>query len=195
MTNIVNSSGINSDAFSFLPPSFLTSAKNRMDVCSADVTKEKLSETIKKITYIEQEVLLHDLLVAGQKMTTERERNWIVLAAELFLYINENTQKDFLMHLMGSNELTEKFTEAMLVNSVIHLCQERAEQGSSGLSIQQLKRESSLAHTFDEQRNKNSKNGKEEFTEKKIDSSQPKPKERAPVNIINIQRIDTPESR
>jgi len=139
--------GSNKIPFDIVPSRYVSSVKNRVNV--KELPKEKIQEIMKTADVFEQEVILQDLLIAGRKMETTEERNMIALAAELYVKSSEDTQRDFLMHVAGVKSIFKNFSSAMLANSIFHELIESREKGSSGLTVEQLKKERALAITLE----------------------------------------------
>lgn len=96
---------------------------------------------MKTANIFEQEVILHDLLLAGRKGESPIERSFQVLAAELYVKSSVQIQHDFLMHLHQVQDILKNFTDAMITNHIFHASLELAEKGSSGLTENELKSE------------------------------------------------------
>lgn len=139
---------ISNEQFSdFLPSSYLSSVKNRIHV--QEWPKEKIQTAMKTADLFEQEVILQDLLLAGIKMKTQEQNNMALLAAELYIQAPEDIQEDFLTHLMKVSPIFKIFSKILLASSIIHESMELVEQGSSGLTINQLQKEKTLAIILD----------------------------------------------
>lgn len=139
--------GSNEIAFDIVPSGYVSSVKNRVNV--KELPKEKIQEVMKTADVFEQEVILQDLLIAGRKMETTEERNMIALAAELYVKSSEDTQRDFLMHVLEVKSIFKNFSSAMLANSIFHESIESMQKGSSGLTVEQLKKERASALTLE----------------------------------------------
>jgi len=132
--------------FNFIPSGYISTKKKRINV--KELPKEEIQKAMQTADVLGQEVILQDLLLAGRKMKTTEQRNMVALAAELYVQAPENTQKDFLMHLVGAKDIYQIFSSAMLANSIYHQSIESIEKGSSGLSVDQLNKEKALAITL-----------------------------------------------
>lgn len=136
--------------FDILPDGYISSVQHRIDV--HELSKEKIQELMKTANVFEQEVILQDLLLAGRKGQTLQQRNMVALAAELFVKAPEETQRDFLMHLVGVKPILKTFATAMFANFIFHESIESMKEGSSGLTADQLNTEKAFAITLDKHR-------------------------------------------
>lgn len=132
--------------FSFLPSSYFSQVKARINV--EDSTSEQIREVMKTATIIEQEVILHDLLVAGTEMKNQGQTERLILAAQLYVDANIEAQRDFLMYLMQVRDIFKIFTDTMTANSIINGTIEREEPGSSGFCQNYLYSEQVFAQKF-----------------------------------------------
>lgn len=134
--------------FNFLPQAYLSSVKDRINV--QGLSEEQIKERMKAANSMEQEVILQELLRAGGRdMETEEQRNFVGLAAELFIQAEKKIQKDFSMNLLSSRDsfptILKNFSNAIVAKASIHQMMELSEKGSSGLSPNQLQEEQSLS--------------------------------------------------
>ncbi len=127
-------------SFNFIPEAYVRSVQNRIDV--RQFPKEKIQEVIKTANVYEQELILQDLLIAGENMETREQRNMVALAAELFIKTDNETGRDFLMHLFGVSHtyLYKNFVKGIQANLIFHESMEM-EKIDSGISGSQLKKE------------------------------------------------------
>jgi hypothetical protein len=105
----------------------------------------KWDATMKAASLYEQEVIIQDLLLFGREGKTEIERNATVLAAELFVKLDEEASKDFMLHLLSVPFLLKAFHTSVKANYIYHESLESNREGSSGLSNNELLIEKSLA--------------------------------------------------
>ena len=132
--------------FDFLPSGYMSSVQNRINVKA--LTKEQIKIIMASASAFEKEVILQDLLHAGKNAKDKEQRNYIAVAAELFIDLSDDIQRDFLMHLIPVEPKMKLFAAAMRANMIYHQGMEKANPGSTGLTPNQLTIEASYATTL-----------------------------------------------
>lgn len=135
MTSYVGSHLVNLE---FLPPNNISEVKDRVDV--RKLYREQIEEIMKTADVNKQQLIMHDLLVAGRNMKTFEERAWTALAAELFIKSPSETQNDFLFSVFQTPAIFKNFRSALITNSVSNeWLYSKGE--NTGLTVEELKRE------------------------------------------------------
>lgn len=126
------------------------STENRIDVTT--LSNEKIKKIAKDLKSNEKyEIILQDLLIAGQTMDTSRGCQLELLAVELFLEASLDVRTDFLLHLQKVEKICKHFVDALTVIYTRHELEEIERPGGSGLSPIQLEAERIYTKTLNQQ--------------------------------------------
>jgi hypothetical protein len=123
----------------FLPSKYISSLKDRINV--TEVSRKEIQKAMKTADLFAKEVILQDLLLVGRKGETKVERDFQILAVELYLKSSGSLQLDFFTHLQQAKDILKGFSDAMVAHHIYHRLMELVKPGSSGLTAYELQQE------------------------------------------------------